>query len=119
MDAVFAHVTWKQAVMNEVVDLVNRTGRADFKARELRPAEGRLARLFPRNYHVAAKVRQVLQFLRDDGLITFLEPGHYALNGYSPDIDTGIVAGLPAGREVPLARVRRGMVRLRQAACHL
>jgi len=99
--------------MNEVVDLVNRTGRADFKAGDLREAQRRLARLFPRNYHVAAKVRQVLQFLRDDGLITFLEPGHYALNGYSPDIDTGVVAGLPAGREVPLARVRRGMVRLR------
>ena len=109
----FAHVTWKQAVMNEVVDLVNRTGRADFTSGDLGPMHRRLARLFPRNHHVAAKVRQILQYLRDDGLVTFLEPGHYALNGYSPDIDTGIVAGLPAGREVPLARVRRGAVRLR------
>ena len=99
--------------MNEVVDLVNRTGRADFTTADLRPAIRRLAILFPRNSHVRDKVRQVLQYLRDDGLVTFLEPGHYALNGYSPDIDTGIVAGLPAGREVPLARVRRGMVRLR------
>jgi len=110
---VFAHVTWKQAVMNEVVDLVNHTGRADFTSGDLGPMHRRLARFFPRNHHVAAKVRQILQYLRDDGLVTFLEPGHYALNGYSPDIDTGIVAGLPAGREVPLTRVRRGAVRLR------
>ena len=109
----FAHVTWKQAVMNEVVDLVNRTGRADFTAGDLREAQRRLARMFPRNHHVPDKVRQILQYLRDDGLITFLEPGHYALNGYSPDIVTGVATGLPAGREVPLARVRRGAVRLR------
>ena len=109
----FPQVTWKQAVMNEVVDLVNRTGRADFTSGDLGPMHRRLARLFPRNHHVPDKVRQILQYLRDDGLVTFLEPGHYALNGYSPDIDTGIATGLPAGREVPLARVRRGMVRLR------
>lgn len=109
----FRDITWKQAVMEQVLLLVNEKGTADFALRELREREETLRRAFPNNRYVPDKVRQILQYLRDDGLIIFHEPGHYSLNLAAPDVETVGPVALPAGREVPPRRVSRAAIRLR------
>ena len=39
-----------------------------------------LKKIFPQNHHIDDKIRQTLQFLRNDGLIEFLNFGSYQKN---------------------------------------
>jgi len=72
--------TWKQAVADEVIAIVNQTRSPQFTLDDLYAREVAFQIQFPRNRHVREKVRQTLQRLRDTGLITFLGEGRYSLN---------------------------------------
>jgi type II restriction enzyme len=48
-------------------------------------AENELARLFPNNRNIKAKIRQQLQILRDKGWLSFLGDGRYAINRRTDD----------------------------------
>jgi len=116
----FAEVSWKQAVLDRVLVMVNERGRTDFTVEELHRRYGReLGRLFPRNHHVRAKVRQILQFLRDDGLLVALQTGCYALDLGSPHVHTDAPIALPAGRELPPVVRLRTTARLRDTVLGL
>jgi len=106
-------MSWKQAVLDQVLLLVNETGRLQFTVGELYERAGYFHTLFPRNQHIRAKVRQVLQVLRDNGLVAFHAPGHYALNIASPHIAQDTDSPIPEGREVPGVREARRLVRMR------
>jgi len=48
-----------------------------FKLKELYAFEETLRELFPSNKNIKAKIRQVLQQLRDEGVVEFLGDGQY------------------------------------------
>jgi predicted HNH restriction endonuclease len=76
-----AEWSWKQAVAEVVLEIVNRKRSADFTLHEIYEYIDHFAKLFPRNTNVREKVRQVLQRLRDDeGFLVFQGDGHYALD---------------------------------------
>jgi len=52
-----------------------------FELGELYAHEDHFKELFPSNFHVRDKLREQLQFLRDEGLIKFLERGRYRILG--------------------------------------
>jgi hypothetical protein len=73
---------WKPFVLNEIHRLCNATGCRTFTLQELQSFSGELFQTaFPHNNNIEAKVRQTLQYLRDDNLILFNEAqrGHYTL----------------------------------------
>ena len=72
--------TWKQAVADCVLDIINRRGRPEFTLADVYRHAHLLQQRFPRNRHVREKSRQILQRLRDDGLILFTGGGRYVLN---------------------------------------
>ena|GEM_PF-1257096 len=72
--------SWKQAVAERVLDIVNRKGAPAFTLREVYAYTGEFSRLFPRNRNVQPKVRQILQRLRDDGFLSFRGEGRYVLD---------------------------------------
>lgn len=54
-------------------------GRREFALDELYFYENLLQKKYPNNLHIRDKVRQVLQQLRDDGVIDFLGQGTYSV----------------------------------------
>lgn len=69
-------MTWKRAA-RELVERDFERGQA-FSLDDAYRFVPELKRRFPDNHHVADKVRQTLQFLRDDGVIDFIDDdGHY------------------------------------------
>jgi len=72
--------TWKQAVAECILDVVNRTGTPRFLLADVYRYEESLQRRFPRNRTVRNKTRQILQQLRDQSLIEFRGTGRYVLN---------------------------------------
>ncbi len=73
--------TWKQQVLGEVVDYCETHGSRTFALRDfLAERQNVLQTLHPKNNNVAAKVRQQLQFLRDEELVSFVDnQGIYTL----------------------------------------
>ena len=109
----FANVTWKQAVADQVLGIVNSSGSPDFSLADVYERLDDLQRLFPHNHHVPDKVRQILQQLRDDGFITFVSRAQYRIDLSSPHLHTETPVPLPSGRPRPPTRVARTTVRLR------
>ena len=74
-------VTWKQQVLGEVVDYCETHGSRTFALRDfLAGRQSVLQALHPKNNNVAAKIRQQLQSLRDEKLISFVDnQGIYTL----------------------------------------
>lgn len=68
--------------------IVSRIRSENFTLAEVYCAETELARLFPNNRNIRAKVRQQLQILRDKGWLSFLGNGRYAVNPPSGDISS-------------------------------
>ena len=71
----------KEFTYRLVIDYCNRRGTRTFSLKEFyNDNEKAIAQYKPSNKHRYAKIRQQLQFLRDEGLITFLDnSGHYTL----------------------------------------
>lgn len=76
-------MTWKDFVYQCVVELCNQAGKRTFSLQELWQSFQKDFEGFSKdNNNVQAKVRQQLQFLRDDGLLSFLDQrGTYTLRG--------------------------------------
>lgn len=76
-------MTWKDFVYKNIIEHCDNAGSRTFSLQQLlRERIDAFMRFRPDNKHVEAKIRQQLQFLRDDGLITFLDnSGHYTLRG--------------------------------------
>ncbi|RQV95876.1 hypothetical protein EH220_05950 [bacterium] len=109
--------SWKNAVLDKIKDVVNETQSPLFELDNMYAFEREFAEQFPRNKHVQAKIRQVLQQLRDEGLLVFGKPGHYALNLMSHEYDYEGDRPAITGLEVP---ARKAVVRnliVRNPAC--
>lgn len=62
-----------------VMHCIERLGSVRFSLDEVYGFEAELARTYPGNQHIKAKIRQKLQVLRDNGYIEFLGKGVYRL----------------------------------------
>lgn len=65
--------------LSDVLRCVRRLGKEHFTLEQVYEFEDELAELHPDNKHVKAKIRQQLQFLRDEGAIDFLGDGWYSV----------------------------------------
>ena len=76
-------MTWKEFTYRLIVDYCNSKGSRTFSLKEFYSEnEKTIARFKPDNQHRLAKIRQQLQFLRNENLLTFLDnSGHYTLRG--------------------------------------
>lgn len=76
-------MTWKEYVYHLVVEFCNERGKRTFTLQEFYFAhENDFKKFKPNNHYLLPKVRQQLQFLRNDGLIQFLDGrGTYTLKG--------------------------------------
>lgn len=76
-------MTWKEFVYKHIVEYCNRLGSRTFSLKDfLKDKFMEFQKFRPNNKHIEAKIRQQLQFLRDEQLITFLDnSGHYTLRG--------------------------------------
>ncbi|GAB4435844.1 MAG: hypothetical protein OHK0040_07040 [bacterium] len=74
---------WKEFVYEQVIDYCNNIGSRTFSLKNfLKDRFDEFQRFKPTNRNIEAKIRQQLQFLRDDNLITFIDnSGHYTLRG--------------------------------------
>ncbi|MGQ4870647.1 MAG: phospholipase D-like domain-containing protein [Candidatus Thorarchaeota archaeon] len=66
---------WLKAVYSLILQL----DKMEFTLDEMYRFESVLAKMYPDNRHIAAKIRQTLQYLRDMGLIEFVGRGQYRL----------------------------------------
>lgn len=66
--------SWKQAVLAEIADFCDQRGSRTFTLQEFMSARlTALQGLFPGNKHPTAKIRQQMQFLRDEELLGFVD----------------------------------------------
>ncbi len=65
--------------LSDVLRCVRRLGEEHFTLKQVYEFEDELAELHPDNKHIRAKIRQQLQFLRDEGVIDFLGDGWYTV----------------------------------------
>ena len=65
--------------INDIMWCVNQLGRKEFTLKEIYAFEGQLKKLHPDNNNIQPKIRQQLQFLRNQGYLRFLGAGKYAL----------------------------------------
>ena len=72
---------WKEAVRGIVQTLPREFSLADVLAYNDEPQ-----RRFPNNRFIDAKIRQILQVLRDQGLLRFVRPGHYEREMFRPTL---------------------------------
>ena len=64
-----ARAVWRTEVKRCVDDL----GKREFALSDMVLYVPELKKLFPRNNHVEEKIRQTLQYLRDDGYVKFVD----------------------------------------------
>jgi putative restriction endonuclease len=78
-------MTWTEAVRNELMRYKDGNESGELTLQKFYDfSEDRLAAQYPDNNHVRAKIRQVLQQLRDDGEIVFVDnAGKYELEEVS------------------------------------
>ena len=105
--------SWKQAVAECVLDIVNRNNRVEFALQDVYAYTQELSSAFPRNHNVQPKVRQILQRLRDDGFLSFWGEGRYGLNFEYEELQGEAVALEHAGLESPATKRVVRNVRLR------
>lgn len=76
-------MTWKEFVYHMVVEFCNKRGKRTFTLQEFYSTnETEFKQFKPNNHYLLLKVRQQLQFIRNDGLIQFLDGrGTYTLKG--------------------------------------
>lgn len=63
----------------DVMKCIEAIGKRDFEIGEVYAYEERLSRLYPNNRNVKPKIRQQLQYLRDNGYLQFQSRGSYRL----------------------------------------
>lgn len=121
-----SELTWKEAITRIVLRVVQSTGNPVFRIDEIYGHERILESQFPNNRHIREKIRQSLQKLIVDGLLTRNERGLYSVDISSPEL---IVEAsdhpnleeslssksiqLPAGNEIVRQNRRITTIRLR------
>ncbi|RYX81220.1 hypothetical protein EON83_25200 [bacterium] len=97
-------MTWKQVVLQLVTQFCDQQGSRSFSLAEFWAfSEPALAQFAPSNHHRAAKLRQTLQYLRDDELITFKEErGNYTLLGET------LLVGEVEAEAIPILKAFKG-----------
>lgn len=65
--------------INDVLSCVRDLGKEEFTIQEMYDFENRLSMIHPRNKHIKPKIRQQLQFLRNEGVIQFKDRGSYKI----------------------------------------
>ncbi len=63
----------------EVMKCVEEIGKPEFQLEDVYAFEHKLSDLYPNNKHVRQKIRQQLQFLRDQEYLDFVSRGFYRL----------------------------------------
>lgn len=63
----------------EVMKCIESIGKNEFTLENVYAFEHRLSLIYPNNKHVKQKIRQQLQFLRDQGYLDFMSRGYYRL----------------------------------------
>jgi hypothetical protein len=86
--------TWKQTVAEQVMDIVNARQSPRFSLDDIYYREADFHERLPSNRHVREKIRQMLQRLRDLGVLTFLGNREYLLNPGFEDLEL-----VPADRD--------------------
>lgn len=61
----------------EVLECLQEIDEEDFTLQDVYQFEERLAKKYPKNFHVKDKIRQQLQILRDEGYVVFVGNGRY------------------------------------------
>lgn len=61
----------------DVLNCINKIDSSDFNLQEIYTFSDILQTKHPHNHNIEAKIRQQLQFLRNQGFIDFLGNGHY------------------------------------------
>jgi predicted HNH restriction endonuclease len=100
-------MTWKDFVYLQVIEHCNNAGTRTFSLQDFLRERLSVFQIFrPNNNNIEAKIRQQLQVLRNDGLITFLDnTGHYTLRGVDLlDSEKEEVASIDLSREEPEKR---------------
>jgi hypothetical protein len=69
----------------------------DFTLQQVRSYEPKLSKEYPENRNIDAKIRQTLQVLRDQGVITFLGGGRYRKSDKAPTISLHFDPSLAVG----------------------
>jgi hypothetical protein len=105
--------TWKQAVAEQVLQIVNSRRDTKFDIHDVYKRLHVLQDLFPGNRHVREKTRQMLQRLRDSGFIEFLGGGDYQLAATFGELDWEPADAGESGIVVPAIRMVVRRVRLR------
>jgi hypothetical protein len=105
--------SWKQAVADQILDIVNSRGNTTFAIQQVYERLDVLRGLFPGNRHVREKTRQMLQRLRDDGFVEFLGHGEYRLATNFGELDWEPAGPSERAIEVPAIRWSVRRVRLR------
>ncbi|HOE63756.1 MAG TPA: HNH endonuclease [Candidatus Sumerlaeota bacterium] len=98
---------WKELVFGEVVSFCNNIGSRTFSLQDFIKAKLEIfINAKPDNKHVEAKIRQQLQFLRDENKVTFLDnSGHYTLRDiYLLDLEKEETKTLDLTKEEPEKR---------------
>jgi hypothetical protein len=108
--------SWKQALADCILEIVNRKGSAEFSLDDVYEYTGHLTNLFPRNTRVRQKIRQVLQRLRDDeGFLVFSGHGYYSLDMTYEEIESDEPVLAERGSLSPLVKPSLRNVRLRDS----
>lgn len=114
---------WENAVRDELAVYRRQTGNEVVRLAEVYDVVlPRVRGQFPKNNHPKAKIRQVLQDLRDQGEVTHLDTGRYALNSldYSTLSDDAKAAieeppDEESRRELTAERIQRDMERTKSS----
>ena len=108
--------SWKQALADCVLEIVNRRGSADFTLEDVYEYAEHFTNLFPRNTRVRQKIRQVLQRLRDDeGFLVFAGHGHYSIDLTYEEIESDESVLIERGALSPRIKPVLRNVRLRDS----
>lgn len=91
--------SWKDLI-SEIVDSLP----SKFELQDVLKHEAELARHYPNNRHIGAKIRQTLQVLRDQGTIAFEGSGNYSRLSpgprFSPLIDFRVASSLRSRAQI-------------------
>ena len=76
-------MNWRDLVLDCVQDLCGIKKNREFSLDEIYKYENEMRKHYPDNNHIEDKIRQQLQYLRDEEIVSFLDDnGNYKLEKY-------------------------------------
>jgi predicted restriction endonuclease len=105
--------SWKQAVAECVLNIVNNRTSAIFTINDVYLHLNEFSQRFPKNHHIQEKIRQTLQRLRDDSFLSFQGGGQYVLNLSNQELEAEPAPLRARGVELPITKQVVRNLRLR------